>query len=150
VLSHPQPNQSVGSQSPDQAHLVGEMLGRAELAPPQQRAAVSAVPGFLKTHVASVEAVAIKPLSAEVVFALFEIEPNHRVGHAMPLRLVFISKQGKWKGCAGRTELDDHDGRKARKRLLERARSSHGAAIETEQPTNRTNTIEICLIGFFT
>jgi hypothetical protein len=96
-----------------------------------------------------VEAVAIKPLSAEVVFALFEIEPNHRVGPAMPLRFVFVTKQGKWKGCTGRTELDDHDDRKARKRL-QRARNSHGAAIETEQPTNRTNMITICMTGFFT
>jgi hypothetical protein len=72
-----------------------------------------------------VEAVAIKLLSAEVVFALFEVEPNHRVGRAMLLRLVFVSKQGKWKGgCAGRTELDDHDSREARKRL-QWARSSH-------------------------
>jgi hypothetical protein len=66
----------------------------------------------------------------------------------MPLRLFLMSKQGKWKRYIGRTELDDHDGRKACKRLLEMARSSHGAAIETEQPTNGTNTITICLTGF--
>src|SRR5205814_3432788 len=65
---------------------------RSALAPPQQRAAVQAAAGFLKTHVASVEAVAIKLLSSEVVFALFEIEPNHRVGRAMPLRLIFVAE----------------------------------------------------------
>src|SRR5258707_836958 len=58
---------------------------RAEvLAPAQQRAAVQAAACFLKTHVASVETVAIKLLSTEVVLALFEIEPNHRIGRAMP------------------------------------------------------------------
>jgi hypothetical protein len=67
----------------------------------------------------------------------------------MPLRFVLVTKQGKWKGRAGRAELDDHDDRKDRKRL-QRAGSSHGAAIETKQPTNRTNTITICLAGFFT
>lgn len=77
------------------------------------------------------KAVAIQPLSAEVVFAFFEIEPNHRVGQAMPLRFVLVTKQGKWKGRAGRTELDDHDRRKAHKRL-QRAASSHGAAIEAD------------------
>src|ERR1700753_4283067 len=63
-----------------------------KLARADQRAAVEAGARLLPADIAAVQAPAVELLALRIIFALVEVEPDHGIAGAMPLRLILIAK----------------------------------------------------------
>jgi hypothetical protein len=80
----------------------------AELASPDQRAPITAVSRLIPAHVATLEAMSVLSLPLRIIDALGEVEPHHRVGWTMSLRLILVAKNRERKSkCGCRTRDQD-------------------------------------------
>src|ERR1700761_1757743 len=86
-----------------------KLLARAD-----QRTAIETAARLFPADKAAVEATAVELLSLRIIFDLVEVEPDHGIAWAMPLRLVLIAKgrQRKRGGSrrAGENGCNNRDG----------------------------------------
>src|SRR5215471_18727965 len=88
-----------------QHHLANTV---AELADPDQRAPITAASRLIPANVATLEAMPVLSLPLRIVSSLGEVEPHHRVGWTVSLRLFLVAKNREWKSkCGCRTRDQD-------------------------------------------
>jgi hypothetical protein len=92
----------------------------------KQRSPITAAAGFLEADEAAVKSASVELLTAEVVSALLEIEPDNGVGSAMPPRLVLVTEKSQHTSPrVAQGQRDNNDSGNARRMSAQRMHGVH-------------------------